>query len=153
MESGALINISLLIIYFIYFLIEVNHDYTLALIRKFLRLAIANNPRLLTYAEEERMNENWHSWDWKGHALLATAFGALAFFYERDFLCLTIPIAVACIRMLTLNIGFAIKSNLKNKFHLGNNPIDKFLYKYFKNYWPIPIIIIHLSQVIFRIYL
>ena len=153
MDSKTFINTTILIVYFLYFIIEVYHDSILAKIRTYLRLALKSTPLMLTNEEERRLNESWHSWDWKGHALLALLVSALPFFYTNDIIWFTLPFSIACIRMLTLNIGFAIKSNIKNKLYLGDGKVDKFLYKHFKNYWPIPISIVLLTQILLMIYL
>lgn len=134
-----LVEIVILAVYAIYWAFEVFHDDKLRKVRNALRKAMKAYPEIISDEAERRLNEEWHTWDWRAHALLACLVSGVTLFFTEDFTNLLLPIAIGLERMLILNIGLSIMADLENKFHLGEGSIDGWLYDKFGDKWPIPV--------------
>lgn len=107
--------------------------------------------------EDQKQSEKWsteaHAYDFARHALIALMVGAIVFYFTKNWTVFLLPISVALLRMLILNIGGNFKSGNKNKLHLGKGPIDTWLKNSFGNWWPIFVTTLLLATISIQIWL
>jgi len=123
--------IVIVVVYILYWLIEVNHDDILRqkenALRALMRLyAKVNKSYEPNYGEETKQVSKWHSLDWKGHALLGLLVGYLA---ATVFWLIPIyALVIASLRVLILNIGGNIKvrstGSDRGIFYVGDRGIE-----------------------------
>lgn len=136
-----------LLTYTIYWIFEVIHDDKLRL--------IGNTALKDKDADEiedvEGWVKEWHTWDWRGHSLLALLISGVCFSFTIDYTYIILPIVIGLQRMIVLNIGTKIIQGSKNIMELGSSPIDKRLYSWFGNYWILPVGLVFVGLILLMI--
>ncbi len=127
--------VPILITYTLYWIIEVIHDNKLRLIGN---SALKNSESATEKDDVVDWVKDWHTWDWRGHALLALLISGVCFSFYMEWKYIALPVAIGLQRMMILNIGTKIAQGSKNILELGSNPIDKWLYKTFGKLWILP---------------